>query len=270
MNAAPRWTRWGASADPAQRQPDRIPSNRILVARTKPAEFPELSTSNAMRQPIRSPSRADVFLESRIDHERSTPAPYSQRNFKLERMRELLAALGDPHLGLPAIHIAGTKGKGSTAAMIAAALEAAGYRVGLFTSPHLERVEERIAIDGQPLSAPDWERLIEEARPHVERMDARAECEGACGPTYFEIVTALAFRHFADLGADCAVLEVGLGGRLDSTNVCRPIVSLITSISFDHVQQLGGTLAAIAGEKAGIIKPGVPVISGVVAPNRAK
>jgi dihydrofolate synthase/folylpolyglutamate synthase len=177
-------------------------------------------------------------------------------------MRELLGLLGNPQTTIPAIHIAGTKGKGSTAAMVAAILSEAGYHVGLFTSPHIDRVEERIIWDGQPCSAEELTNALEQVRPAVEAMDRATP--GKPGPTYFEVLTAAAWRHFVRQKTDVVVLEVGLGGRLDSTNVCEPILSILTSISFDHMQQLGNTLAAIAGEKAGIIKPGVPVISGVI------
>ena len=180
-------------------------------------------------------------------------------------MRQLLAEIGSPERSLPIIHVAGTKGKGSTLAMIAAALSAAGYRTGLFTSPHLERIEERVAIDGQPCTADEFISLVDRLRPAVEALDRRAAADQS-GPTFFEITTAMALLHFQRQNVQAAVLEVGLGGRLDATNVCQPAVSVITSISFDHTQQLGNTLAAIAGEKAGIIKPGVPVVSGVVAP----
>jgi dihydrofolate synthase / folylpolyglutamate synthase len=253
-------------------------------------------------------SRRDAalrFLVGRIDYERTQSMPCSEEAMKLDRMRELLGRLGDPQEAVPVVHVAGTKGKGSTSAMIAAMLSAAGYRTGLFTSPHLDRVEERIAIDGQPCSADELVDLVGRVRPAVEAMDqatvsplplgegpgARAEqglgfrVQGSdspnrqisdlqisdskspnqLGPTYFEIVTAMAFEHFRRRGVNAAVLEVGLGGRLDSTNVCSPAVTIITSISFDHTKQLGDTLAAIAAEKAGIIKPGVPVISGVDA-----
>ena len=212
-------------------------------------------------------------------------------------MRDLLARLGDPQDRLKIIHVAGTKGKGSTSAMIAAALSACGFRTGLFTSPHLDRLEERIRIDGQPCSADEFVNLVDQVRPVVERMDAEfaQNKPPEPGPTYFEITTAMALLHFAcsppnplplgegrgegaelasaepphpnplpkGEGTDFAVLEVGLGGRLDSTNVCRPLVSVITSISFDHTKQLGNTLAEIAAEKAGIIKSGVPIVSGV-------
>jgi len=207
------------------------------------------------------------FLLGRIDYERTSVVPYGNREFRLDRMRELLSRLGNPEAGLKIVHVAGTKGKGSTAAMTAAMLTAAGYRAGLYSSPHLERVEERLAIDGQPCTSDEFVRLLAHTRAVVEAMDhlGAADDNGVPrGPTYFEILTAMALVHFAERRVDAAVLEVGLGGRLDSTNVCQPLVSVITSISFDHMKQLGNTLAAIAGEKAGIIKPGVPVVSGVV------
>ena len=222
-----------------------------------------------MQSPAASSSydAALAFLLNRIDYERDLTVPYRNREFRLDRMQQLLARLGDPHLALPTVHIAGTKGKGSTAAMTAAILTAAGYRTGLFSSPHLHRVEERLAIDGQPCSPDEFVALIKELRPLIEAMDEEAaRSDAAVGPpTYFEITTAAAILHFARSRVQAAVLEVGMGGRLDSTNVCRALVSVITSISFDHMKQLGNTLASIAQEKAGIIKPGVPVVSGVEA-----
>lgn len=208
------------------------------------------------------------FLNQRIDYERIFSPSYTAREFKPTRMRELLAAIGDPHVGIPILHIAGTKGKGSTSAMAAAILTAAGYRAGLFTSPHIERVEERVAIDGRPCSSGQFGDLLKQLLPAIEAMDRLYASQDPTepGPTYFEITTAMALRHFAQQKVDIAVLEVGLGGRLDSTNVCDPLVSVITSISFDHTKQLGNTLEAIAQEKAGIIKPGVPVVSGVTDP----
>lgn len=208
-----------------------------------------------------------AFLFERIDYERAVAVAYSSREFRLDRMRELLARLGDPQQGLPIVHVAGTKGKGSTSAMIAAALSAAGYRTGLFSSPHLDRIEERMAIDGRPCSAEEFAALAEIVRPVAEEFDRRGQIRQPPepGPTYFELTLAMALLHFAKSGAQAVVLEVGLGGRLDATNVCQPAVSVITSISFDHMRQLGNTLASIAGEKAGIIKPGVPVVSGVTA-----
>jgi len=213
------------------------------------------------------PDPAIRFLASRIDFERATTVPYSQRNFRLDRMRSLLARLGDPQDQLSIVHVAGTKGKGSTAATIASILQASGKRTGLYSSPHLDRLEERLMVDGRECPHAELIALIERIRPVIEAMDAEP-CDDpglSPRPTYFEIVTALAFLRFVDQRVDAAVLEVGMGGRLDSTNVCHPLVSVITSISFDHTQQLGKTLAAIAGEKAGIIKPRVPVVSGVLA-----
>jgi dihydrofolate synthase / folylpolyglutamate synthase len=205
------------------------------------------------------------FLLGRENYERWRKIPYDPARMGLERMRQLLDAIGSPDRTLPIIHVAGTKGKGSTSAMIAAALSAAGYRTGLYTSPHLERIEERMRIDGQPCEPGDFADLVDVLRPAVEEIDRRADA-GQTGPTFFEITTAAAVLHFARKNVRAAVLEVGLGGRLDATNVCQPAVSVITSISFDHTQQLGNTLAAIAGEKAGIVKPGVPVVSGVTEP----
>jgi len=205
------------------------------------------------------------FLYDRINYERAISVPYRAREFKLERMVELLARLGNPQQGLRVVHIAGTKGKGSTSAMIGSILKAAGLRTGVFTSPHLERIEERLAIDGQPCSEEDFVRLVDRLLPIVQLMDAEAaRCTPTeDGPTYFDITTAMALCYFAERRVDVAVLEGGLGGRLDSTNVCQPQVAVITSISFDHMKQLGNTLESIAWEKAGIIKPGVPVVSGV-------
>ncbi len=182
-------------------------------------------------------------------------------------MRELLRRLGNPQSQLKIIHVAGTKGKGSTSAMIAASLQTAGYRVGVYSSPHLECFEERIAIDGSPCSTESLVELVEQIKPIAEAMDTEMDTEGEAnptGPTFFDLSTAMALTHFTNQRVDAVVLEVGLGGRLDSTNVCMPVVSVITSISRDHTRQLGDTLAEIASEKAGIIKTGVPVVSGVV------
>ncbi|MEN6557307.1 MAG: Mur ligase family protein, partial [Thermoguttaceae bacterium] len=210
-----------------------------------------------------SPDAAEQFLAGRINYERAASMPSSEAAYKLDRMRELLRRLGDPHQRLPIVHIAGTKGKGSTAAMIAAIGTAAGLRVGRFTSPHLNRIEERLAIDGRVCEPETLVGLLEHLRPTIEAMDQQGE---QWSPTYFEILTAAALSWFAERRVDWAVLEVGLGGRLDSTNVCRPRLSIVTSISLDHTRQLGETTAAIAAEKAGIIKPGVPVLSGVQDP----
>jgi dihydrofolate synthase/folylpolyglutamate synthase len=206
------------------------------------------------------------FLDGRIDYERVRSVPYRAQEFKLDRMRELVARLDHPQQRLRIVHVAGTKGKGSTAAMLGAVLSAAGYRTGVFTSPHLHRIEERMAVDGRPCSSAELVELVDRLIPAVEAMDrAAAERDPPeIGPTYFEITTAMALLYFVRREVQAAVLEVGLGGRLDSTNVCQPRVSVITSISFDHTRQLGNTLESIAWEKAGIVKPSVPVISGVV------
>jgi dihydrofolate synthase/folylpolyglutamate synthase len=206
-----------------------------------------------------------AFLLGRIDYERMASAAFSSQDFKLDRMRSLLARLGNPQHELPIIHIAGTKGKGSTSAMVASILTAAGYRTGLYTSPHLIEIEERIVVDGRPSSPDEFVAALATVAPVVAELDRdSAGADGSHRPTYFEILTASALVHFARANVHVAVLEVGLGGRLDSTNVCEPEVTAITSISFDHVRQLGNTLSLIAAEKAGIIKPGVPIVSGVV------
>ncbi|MGL4511967.1 MAG: bifunctional folylpolyglutamate synthase/dihydrofolate synthase [Lacipirellulaceae bacterium] len=215
-----------------------------------------------------SPSQLDPYqqalgwLVGRVNYEASAPIPYSDEGLKLDRMRELVDLLGRPDALLRLVHVAGTKGKGSTGAMVAAGLRAAGLRVGVYSSPHLERFEERFTIDGALCAEADVVALVERVRDVTDSMEAA----GGAGPTYFDLTTAIALCHFADRGVDAAVLEVGLGGRLDSTNVVLPAVSVITSISLDHTQQLGATRALIAAEKAGIIKPGVPVVSGVADP----
>ena len=204
------------------------------------------------------------YLLGRINYERAAVVPYGLRQMKLDRMRQLLNRLGNPDAGLPIVHVAGTKGKGSTSALVASILQSAGYEIGLFSSPHLLRMEERFAVGGHPCTAKELVSLVDRLRPVVQSLDQEAERAGdrSLSPTYFELTTALALLHFVDQKVDLAVLEVGLGGRLDSTNVCQPAVTVITSISLDHTKQLGNTLEEIAGEKAGIIKPGVPVYCG--------
>jgi dihydrofolate synthase/folylpolyglutamate synthase len=202
-----------------------------------------------------------AFLYGRIDYERSDSLPEDCQGLHLDRMRSLLDHLGNPQQHLRIIHVAGTKGKGSTAAMISSCLAAAQFQVGLYTSPHLERLEERFAVDSKPCSKADLVDLTCRVAPAVAALDAK---QGQAGPTFFDITTAMAMLHFATMPVDFAVLEVGLGGRLDSTNVCEPALAVITSISLDHTRQLGNTLFEIAQEKAGIIKPGVAVVSGVV------
>ncbi|HEX9021862.1 MAG TPA: folylpolyglutamate synthase/dihydrofolate synthase family protein [Nitrospirota bacterium] len=174
----------------------------------------------------------------------------------------LMELMGGPHRAFRSVHIAGTNGKGSTSAFIAAMLQAAGYRVGLYTSPHLVSFTERIRINNVRISE---QKVVELAR-RVREGCRRADPDGALNPTFFEVTTAMAFTFFAEEGVDLAVIEVGMGGRLDSTNVITPLVSVITNIDMEHAEFLGNTLAQIAGEKAGIIKPGVPVVTGAVQP----
>lgn len=177
----------------------------------------------------------------------------------LARTLALLDALGDPHRSFQAIHVGGTNGKGSTAAMMASVLESRGYRVGLYTSPHLIDFTERIQVNGRVIPSDRVVALTETIRQASEACRADP-------PTFFEATTVLAFAYFAEAGVDCAVIEVGLGGRFDATNVLAPLVSVITTIGLDHQDYLGATLEAIAYEKAGIIKPGAPVIVGRLAP----
>jgi dihydrofolate synthase/folylpolyglutamate synthase len=193
-----------------------------------------------------------VYLYSFTDYEKRGFAAYAPEFYNLDRVRRLLALMGDPHRAFQAVHIAGTKGKGSTAAMIESVLRAAGYRAALYTSPHLHSFRERIRVAGELIPEEDVVRLVDEMRPLVSQVE---------DVTTFEIITSLAFAWFAEQGAEWAVVEVGLGGRLDATNVLDPRVTVITSISLDHVAILGDTLARIAAEKAGIIKPGVPLVS---------
>ncbi|ATB37809.1 bifunctional folylpolyglutamate synthase/dihydrofolate synthase [Cystobacter fuscus] len=176
----------------------------------------------------------------------------------LERVEAALEALGHPERRFPALHVAGTNGKGSTCAFASAALHAAGHRVGLYTSPHLVRVNERIRVDGVEISDETFgQRILEVLERHPE---------AATSLTYFEFGTVVAFWHFAREAVDVAVVEVGLGGRLDATRACVPLVTAITPVSFDHMEYLGNTLGAIAAEKAGILKPGVPVVLSRQAP----
>jgi dihydrofolate synthase/folylpolyglutamate synthase len=209
--------------------------------------------------PSLSPEEARAWWYGLINFEQRMPRA---DDLKLDHMRALLARLGNPHQRLRILHVAGSKGKGSTAAMLASILQRAGYRTGLFTSPHLCRVEERFQVDSQPITMAELTTLLDEIRRCVE-AEGRS---GGVPYTFFEVATAAGFLHFVRRRVEAAVLEVGLGGRLDSTNVCRPMLSVITSISYDHTNILGERLAGIAAEKGGIIKPGRPVVSGVTAP----
>ncbi len=198
------------------------------------------------------------YIFAYVNYEKQPRYTYNAMTFNLRRMEELLDRLGNPQNAFRCVHIAGTKGKGSTSAMVESVLRTAGYRTGLYTSPHLHTFRERIRVAGALMSKAD---LVDLA------TRSRAAIEATPGITAFEVMTSLAFLHFAQQGVAWAVLEVGLGGRLDATNVVHPNVCAITSLSYDHVELLGHTLSLIAWEKAGIIKAGVPVVS---APQEAE
>jgi dihydrofolate synthase/folylpolyglutamate synthase len=197
-------------------------------------------------------NKALDYLYSFVDYSLKHASELARAEFNLNRMFALMDALGNPQNAYPVIHVAGTKGKGSVSALCASGLQAAGYKVGLYTSPHLLDYCERIQVNGEPISHASMVELVEQIKPAVAKISKL---------TTFEITTALGFLAFAKQGCNAAVIEVGLGGRLDATNVVTPKVSVITSLSYDHMAVLGDTLAKIAGEKAGIIKPGVPVVS---------
>ncbi len=205
---------------------------------------------------------AIAYLESLIDYERTPAGAAAARLWNLDRMRQALSALGDPHLGLRCLHVAGTKGKGSTAAMAASILSAAGYRTGLYTSPHLVSFRERIRIGEEMIPEAAVVSLVGEVQAAIESL--RASELGP--PSFFEAYTMIGFLHFARQGVDLAVIETGLGGRLDATNVVSPLACAITRIARDHTLELGETIPEIAAEKAGIIKPEVPVISAPQQP----
>ena len=191
------------------------------------------------------------YIYSFVDQEKLQPDKYEPRRFDLTNMHAFMTMLGDPHRRLRAVHVAGTKGKGSTCAMMASVLQTAGYNVGLFTQPHLHTFRERIQVGGRLISEDEMVVLLEQLKPSIEDLP---------DPSTFEIMTAMAVQYFAEQEVDFAVIETGLGGRLDTTNVIEPLVSVITSISYDHTYILGDTIEEIAREKAGIIKEGKPVV----------
>lgn len=207
---------------------------------------------------------AERWLEGLINVERRSDVAYERLG--LDPVLALLARVGDPHVGLAVVHVAGSKGKGSTALLCETLLRGLGERVGTFTSPHLSHWTERFRIDGREVAGDRLAASVECLRPHVEALRAGP---AACVPSWFDVTTAAAFLLFREAGVERAVVEVGLGGRLDSTNVVDPQVACITSIEREHVRYLGDTLARIAGEKAGILKPGRPALMGALPPEAA-
>lgn len=226
------------------------------MAKTPSSRPKSRDTSSSPSRPAKSSvdignySAAVRWLLERTDLERARVVRYNEDVFKLDRMRSLLAKLGDPQEQFRSVHVAGTNGKGSTTAMIAAMLQECGYATGLYTSPHLVDLRERIQINGVAIDRSDFTELMKQVAAAAAKLDSE--------PTFFEIVTALGFKHFAEQAVDIAVIEVGLGGRLDSTNVLRPEATVITSIDYDHMKLLGSTLPEIAREKAGIFRKDVP------------
>src|SRR5262245_15478707 len=193
-----------------------------------------------------------------LGRELAAPTQAATAKFNLDNISVLAQHLGHPENKYPSVHIAGTNGKGSTAAFLEAMLREAGYRTGLYTSPHLERINERIRMDGEPIPDEAFAEIFTRIHELIEKLLADGTLRAH--PTFFECVTAIAFLYFAEAGVDFAVFETGLGGRLDSTNIVTPQVSIITRIDFDHETFLGHSLREIAAEKAGIIKPTVPVV----------
>jgi dihydrofolate synthase/folylpolyglutamate synthase len=201
---------------------------------------------------------ANDFIFGYTNYEMIPRVPHDQANYDLRRVHLILERLGNPHLKARSLHITGTNGKGSTSAMLASVLTKAGFKTGLYTSPHLLTMRERIMVDGQMISEEDVAAIMTRIRPAIETVNR----EAAYGVlTVFELLTVLGFAYFAEKGCQFQVLEVGMGGRFDATNVIQPEVALLTAISYDHMEVLGDTLTKIAGEKCGIIKPGCVCVS---------
>lgn len=214
-------------------------------------------------KPFNSYKQAKDFLLQTIDYEKLTQYKYNTSGFDLKRMVEMMSFVGNPHKKRRCVHITGTKGKGSTSIIIASILKELGLKTGLFTSPHLIYLEERMKVNDRMISQKMFVELINRLKPYIDRIMVKTP---ALMPTFFEIVTAIAFLYFERKKVDISVLEVGMGGRLDSTNIILPEISVITPVGYDHTARLGHTLDRIAYEKAGIIKEGVPVISSVQEP----
>ena len=225
------------------------------IGKKRTAKRPSKVAKMKKRKAFRSYKEALKYLYERTDYEKEKRLRYNITTFNLARMEKLLSLIGNPHKKVPTVHIAGTKGKGSTATMLAKMLEANDYVVGLYTSPHLVHLHERIRVNDKMIRESEMLGLLNRIYAAVEKI---AKTEPV---SFFEIMTAMAFMHFVDVDVDIAVIETGMGGRLDSTNVIRPEVVGITSLSIDHQHQLGETIGSIAKEKAGIFKRGVPVIT---------
>jgi len=232
---------------------------RVTVSRPKGNAKAETKATRTVKakpatRGIRTFRSAVHFLDSLVNYERVPRTRYTPSNFGLSRMQRLLAALGHPQKTFRSVHIAGTKGKGSTVAMLGEMLRGCGHKVGLYMSPHVLNIRERIIVDGAMIS----ESAFAKAVAAVSAVTKKAKVPN---PTYFEVLTCAAFLHFHAADIDIAIVETGMGGRLDATNVLTPEVVGITSISYDHMAQLGPSLTSIAREKAGVIKKGVPIIS---------
>jgi len=257
---------WSESLDPQyqtshkhlfRRAPlTKIAKSGIIVpqmSRTATRPRRAFKTPTVAPKQIRTFRSAVKFLNSLTNFERVIGPQYASGKFGLSRITRILSALDNPHRDFKTVHIAGTKGKGSTAAMLAAMVHASGHKVGMYTSPHVLDIRERIQIDGEMISELEFARAV----AAVSAVTTKARVSD---PTYFEVLTAAAFKFFRDQGVDLAVIETGLGGRLDATNVIMPEAVGITSISIDHIHQLGSTLEEIAAEKAGVMKKGISVI----------
>jgi len=232
---------------------------KIATRKTRKKRSTNRSSKVAAVRPkraFRTYDRAMSYLYGKTDYEQQRHLRYNVDTFDLKRMEKLLSGVGNPHKKIDTVHIAGTKGKGSTATMLAKMLEANGYKVGLYTSPHVTDLHERIVVNSKKINKSQMQGLLNRLYAPVEKLSKNGR-----DPTFFEILTAIAFMHFADVGTDIAVIETGLGGRLDSTNVIKPKVIGITSLSIDHQHQLGDTIDKIAMEKAGVMKRGVPVVT---------
>lgn len=238
----------------ATKQPVKVPRPGVSRSRRRPVMNERGAVSRSGAKVLRSYPAAMDYLAAQVNHERRPPRRHQRGVFTLARMQRLLKDLGNPQDKFKSIHVAGTKGKGSTAVMLASMLANNGMKVGLYTSPHVMDIRERIIINDDMISKHDMAR-------HIARIAEITAGYEKDRPTYFEILTAVAFLHFADKGVEVAVVEVGLGGRFDATNVIKPEAIALTNISLDHMAQLGDTIEQIAGEKAGVFKRGVPVVS---------